>query len=185
MTTAYGSDQEEQDPRFLERQARKRVREEREFYVHAVTYVLVNAFLIAINLMTGHGYFWAIWPLLGWGIGLASHAFQIFGVAGLFGSEWEERKVRAYMLQRQHGLSAPQVRALLRDELQANRQTAVSPAEWDRLVRRIEHLEAIVTSAAWEQLEARSEPDPSPPSEPSAPTENPAEQAERLARRVR
>lgn len=36
-------------------------------------YVLVNLALIAIWAATGGGYFWPLWPLLGWGIGLASH----------------------------------------------------------------------------------------------------------------
>lgn len=36
-------------------------------------YVLVNLVLIAIWAATGGGYFWPLWPLLGWGIGLVSH----------------------------------------------------------------------------------------------------------------
>jgi hypothetical protein len=35
-----------------------------------VAYVAVNLFLIAIWAATGGGYFWPIWPLLGWGLGL-------------------------------------------------------------------------------------------------------------------
>jgi hypothetical protein len=33
-------------------------------------YVAVNLMLIVIWAVTGAGYFWPIWPLLGWGIGL-------------------------------------------------------------------------------------------------------------------
>ena len=43
----------------------------REPLSHAlVPYLAVNLVLIAIWAATGAGYFWPIWPLLGWGIGL-------------------------------------------------------------------------------------------------------------------
>ena len=42
--------------------------------IHATVYVAVNLFLIAIWALTGGGYFWPIWPLLGWGLGLALQA---------------------------------------------------------------------------------------------------------------
>lgn len=44
----------------------------KELGAHLVSYLLFNGFFIFLCL--GHGYFWAIWPILGWGIGLASHA---------------------------------------------------------------------------------------------------------------
>jgi len=40
---------------------------------HAASYVAVNTALLATWAATGFGYPWFIWPLLGWGIGLASH----------------------------------------------------------------------------------------------------------------
>jgi hypothetical protein len=41
---------------------------------HAMSYLLVSAMLVAIWLLTTPGgYFWPVWPILGWGIGLASH----------------------------------------------------------------------------------------------------------------
>ena len=41
---------------------------------HVRTFLLVNALLVSIWLLTGAGYFWPMWPFLGWGIGLAAHA---------------------------------------------------------------------------------------------------------------
>lgn len=35
-----------------------------------VPFVLVNLVLIAVWAATGAGYFWPVWPLLGWGLGL-------------------------------------------------------------------------------------------------------------------
>ena len=61
------------------RQARKRVEERRDFSSHAVAYLVVNAFLVGIWAMSGRGYFWPIWSLGGWGVGLAFHAWDVFG----------------------------------------------------------------------------------------------------------
>jgi hypothetical protein len=37
---------------------------------HLAAYVAVNLLLIGIWAATGGGYFWPIWPLLGWGVGV-------------------------------------------------------------------------------------------------------------------
>jgi hypothetical protein len=45
------------------------------FRAHAGSYLMVMALLVTIWLLTmPGGYFWPVWPMLGWGIGLASHA---------------------------------------------------------------------------------------------------------------
>ena len=58
--------------------ARKRLEKRRDFTAHAITYVLVNAALVAIWAITGAGYFWPAWVLLGWGVGLALNAWDVF-----------------------------------------------------------------------------------------------------------
>ena len=40
---------------------------------HVRTFLLVNALLVSIWLLTGAGYFWPMWPILGWGIGIIPH----------------------------------------------------------------------------------------------------------------
>ncbi len=52
------------------------------FRVHFWTYALVNLMLIGIWAASGGGYFWPIWPMLGWGIGVASHGAPILAGAG-------------------------------------------------------------------------------------------------------
>jgi 2TM domain len=42
---------------------------------HAVVYALVMALLVFIWLTTGADYFWPQWPIAGWGLGLALHAW--------------------------------------------------------------------------------------------------------------
>ena len=49
----------------LPRRPRDRTRERRE---HVRTYLAVMALLVAIWALTGAGYFWPVWPILGWGL---------------------------------------------------------------------------------------------------------------------
>ena len=41
--------------------------------IHLAFYLLVNVFLIAIWAVSGGGYFWPIWSILGWGLAVAAH----------------------------------------------------------------------------------------------------------------
>jgi class 3 adenylate cyclase len=50
--------------------------------IHAVVYAAVNLFLVAIWALTGGGYFWPIWVILGWGLGLACHAAPLLAGVG-------------------------------------------------------------------------------------------------------
>ena len=43
------------------------------FREHLRTYLSVMALLVVIWALTGMGYFWPVWPALGWGIGVFSH----------------------------------------------------------------------------------------------------------------
>ncbi len=136
----------------IEEQARKRVGELKDFYIHTITFVVVNIFLVLLNLFVTPDYLWAVFPILGWGIGLVAHAVSVFGLFGIGTSAWEDRKVREFMLAQQKGLSAGQVRDLLREELDVAASADMSDLR--RVVTRLENLEAIVTSEAWDEREA-------------------------------
>ncbi|MDC8106027.1 2TM domain-containing protein [Chryseobacterium sp. PTM-20240506] len=75
------------------KKAQKRVKEIKGFYANLISYCLVISFLIFINLYTQSRYHWFWWPLLGWGFGVASHAFQVFGI----GESWQEKKIQEIM----------------------------------------------------------------------------------------
>lgn len=70
--------------------ASKRVKEIKGFYSNLLSYCLVIPFLIFINLYTAPEFQWFWFPMLGWGIGLGSHAFQVFGL----GRDWEEKQIQ-------------------------------------------------------------------------------------------
>jgi hypothetical protein len=56
-----------------------RITDKREFRKHALVYVAVNTLLVVIWVASGAGYFWPIWSIAGWGIGLAAHAWRTYG----------------------------------------------------------------------------------------------------------
>ena len=76
--------------------ARKRVKEKKSFYGHLAAYLAASVFFLMVNFLTFNGFFWFFWPMLGWGIGLISHYFSVFGIPGIgrFDDEWEERAIQ-------------------------------------------------------------------------------------------
>lgn len=85
----------EKDPRYEE--AKKQVEEEKGFYIHLSTYVLVNAFFVVLDFLTSPGHWWFYWPMLGWGIGVVFHWIGVFGKRRFFSEKWEERRIRKLM----------------------------------------------------------------------------------------
>ncbi len=53
----------------------------RGLYGHASSYIVVNAGLVVVNLLTSPDYLWVVWSLFGWGIGLGSHAIGVLSGA--------------------------------------------------------------------------------------------------------
>lgn len=56
-----------------------RLKKKAEFRMHVLIYALVNGMIVLIWAMTGAGFFWPVFPLAGWGIGLVAHAVETFG----------------------------------------------------------------------------------------------------------
>ena len=63
----------------LRDQAIQSLKKKRDFRTHLVMYVVVNAFLIGIWAVTDGGFFWPIFVLGGWGIGLIGNAWDVYG----------------------------------------------------------------------------------------------------------
>ena len=55
-------------------------------------------FLAILNMITdGSDNLWFLYPAAGWGVAVAIHGFRTFVVDGMFGDDWEERKVQELM----------------------------------------------------------------------------------------
>ncbi|HEX2546694.1 MAG TPA: 2TM domain-containing protein [Ramlibacter sp.] len=78
----------------IERIARKRTGAKLGWYVHATVFVLVNLALFAMSRHAFGERPWSVFPLFGWGLGLALHGISVFVLGA--GSGLRER-----MLQRE------------------------------------------------------------------------------------
>jgi hypothetical protein len=58
--------------------AKKKVETRMSFYTHLAVYLVVISFLTILNLTVTGGYFWAMWPMIGWGSGLIVHGLFTF-----------------------------------------------------------------------------------------------------------
>lgn len=66
------------NPEDIERLAHKRAGAKLGWYVHAAVYVVVNLFIFAISRYGFGERPWSVFPLLGWGVGLALHGISVF-----------------------------------------------------------------------------------------------------------
>lgn len=64
----------------IDRTARRRAAVKLGWYAHAIVYIAVNTLLASLAYMSGRN--WAVFPLLGWGLGLAVHGLVVFLVTG-------------------------------------------------------------------------------------------------------
>jgi uncharacterized membrane protein len=64
----------------LRARAVTRLKKKRDFKAHVLAYVLVNTMLVVIWALTDDGgFFWPIFPLMGWGIGVVFNAWDAYG----------------------------------------------------------------------------------------------------------
>ena len=79
-------------------EAKKRVKELKDFYRNLITYAAVNILLIIINLITSPNHLWFYWVTIFWGIGICLHASKVYILKGKFlGKNWEEKKIKEIM----------------------------------------------------------------------------------------
>lgn len=64
----------------LDRLARRRAGARMGWYVHALAFLAVNVVLATLSFSSGRH--WAIYPALGWGLGLLIHGLVVWVVLG-------------------------------------------------------------------------------------------------------
>jgi hypothetical protein len=75
-----------------DQEVKMRVKRISGFYQHLTIYILVNAGLAILDLISDDGV-WFIYPLFGWGIGLVAHGLSVFLTEG-WTKSWEEKKIQ-------------------------------------------------------------------------------------------
>ena len=69
------------------------------FKKNLTSYFLVNSFLVVVWFFSnynrdGNNYFWPIWPILGWGIGIVTHYLSAYQSTKFFSVENEYKKLK-------------------------------------------------------------------------------------------
>jgi hypothetical protein len=62
----------------LRDRAIRRLKKKRDFHAHLLVYALVNSFLVIIWAVTGAHFFWPIFPMVGWAIGVVMNAWDVY-----------------------------------------------------------------------------------------------------------
>jgi hypothetical protein len=83
----------------LRDRALKRLKKRRDFRAHVLVYTLVNAFLVVIwAVTTPGGFFWPIFPLVGWGIGVVMNGWDAY-----FADDFSEEDIEKEIEHLGHG----------------------------------------------------------------------------------
>ena len=86
--------------RDLDRLARRRAGARMGWYAHAIVYLVVNAALAVLSLSAGRH--WAVFPALGWGLGLLLHGLAVWLALGGGGLQQRLIDQERARLARQH-----------------------------------------------------------------------------------
>ena len=76
--------------------AKEQVEKLKGFYIHFAIYLIMIPVFIFLNFRST-SFPWAIFPIVGWGFGVAGHAMETFNYNPLLGKNWEERKMKEFM----------------------------------------------------------------------------------------
>lgn len=79
-------------PEEIERLARKRASAKLGWYAHALIYLAVNIGMFLMSELAFGNRRWSLFPVIGWGIGLAFHGISVFVLGS--GSDLRDRMVR-------------------------------------------------------------------------------------------
>ena len=81
------------------RAAKERVENRIGFLIHLAAYVISSIVFVVVWLTASGGpgeYFWPIWPMVAWGIGVLFHGISVYSDGGFMG-RYREKKVRQFM----------------------------------------------------------------------------------------
>ena len=79
----------------IRQNAKQKVEAKISFGIHFAIYLAVMTLLTIINLKSSPDYWWFMWPLLGWGIGIVIHGVSVYFSSG--GSSIKDRMIEEEM----------------------------------------------------------------------------------------
>lgn len=130
-----------------------RINEVKKFALHGAAYLTVNTFFFMLNVLEGPDGPVVLIPIVVWGVFLGMHWKKVFGRKGKVEKQWEEAMLHEFM----YGEEMPeQLDELLLAPEKKRKLINLTRAKDEKihtLQRRLENLEAIITSQKWEELE--------------------------------
>lgn len=83
----------------IRERAIKRLKKRRDFHGHVLIYLMVNTFLVVIwAVTTPGGFFWPVFPIVGWGIGVVMNAWDVY-----FAEDFDEGDIHREIERLEHG----------------------------------------------------------------------------------
>jgi len=76
----------------LRERALVHLKKKRDFWAHVLVYIMVNSLITGVWAMTSHGFFWPIFIIAGWGIGVVMNAWDVYRR-----EEFSEEEIRREM----------------------------------------------------------------------------------------
>ncbi len=101
MSNDVPAPQPQPEPPHLKADAQRWVRRLRILYTILGIYAALSLMWFAIDMADGTENLWFYWPMLGVGLAIAVTAIVLVGIGGLFGADWETRKMERYLHQHQ------------------------------------------------------------------------------------
>ncbi|WP_203291625.1 helix-turn-helix domain-containing protein [Maricaulis parjimensis] len=95
--TAAAPDAVPAELHIAEKEAIAYVQNLKAFHLHWISFLFVMPALYGINSLVSPDVPWWSWAGLAWGAALVFHAVIIFGLFGLFGTDWERREFHRRM----------------------------------------------------------------------------------------
>ena len=80
-----------------EQTAIRQVKALRAYYLQLITYICVIFVLGVLNFMVFTGFWWVLFPAIGWGSALLIQAFCLFSPFAFLGAEWEQKEIEKRM----------------------------------------------------------------------------------------
>ena len=62
----------------LREQAIRQLKKRRDFKIHLLIYIMVNAFLTVVWFASNASFYWPIFCVVGWGIGIVANAWDAY-----------------------------------------------------------------------------------------------------------
>ena len=65
----------------------------KDFYQHLGIYIFINVLLLVINVFLTPQYYWVLWCIGGWGVGLLIHYVYLVKSPDIFDQAWQEKQL--------------------------------------------------------------------------------------------